>query len=583
MKRSIWARLLALLVVFAFVAAACGNDSDDGDTGGGDDAVDTAGDDGDTDGTDGDDGGTDGDDTTGDDGDADGTTDADGGDDSAAGAPCDATVPGTSIKFAPFFSTASFDPPYSSEALVGGTELAAVYDALIRYNIDTDSYEPHVAESLEPNDDFTVWTLTLRDGIAFEDGTPLDADAVLAHQARFFEPVEGQRIITTAVAFLQIIDESTKVDDLTIEYTLSIPWAGFPYVLNRSPGFVLNVNAVPDAADWAGFSSAPPPEAGIGPYVVESNTPGESIVLKARDDYWGGPVCIETFEVVSSAAGAVVGFGTSLEAFQNGDVNMAFLREPTAIKDSREAGINEELAFNDAGAVIIFNVRESAALSDPVLREGVAKAIDVDVLNERAYNGNLPTGKAFILEGSPRLTDAVETMATDPEEAATLIADSGFTGTLQMKCPTGPEAVEVGLATEAMLEAAGVQVEVENLPTGDQIALMATGDYDLACWGYSSGPDTAAPAYFRNLKSDSAVNRQGYQSEQMDELLIAAMGATNAELPAALADINNLYLAEFLGVPYGAIEEVVITADNLMGVKQTGQTVMLLDDAYIAE
>ena len=39
--------------------------------------------------------------------------------------------------------------------------------------------EGFLAESIEPNDDFTVWTITLRDGIKFHDGTPLDADAVI--------------------------------------------------------------------------------------------------------------------------------------------------------------------------------------------------------------------------------------------------------------------------------------------------------------------------------------------------------------------------------------------------------------------
>src|SRR5690606_2326016 len=56
----------------------------------------------------------------------------------------------------------------------GVTVAYAIYDPLMKRSADGE-VRPYLAESLEPNGDLTEWTLTLREGIEFHDGTPLDA------------------------------------------------------------------------------------------------------------------------------------------------------------------------------------------------------------------------------------------------------------------------------------------------------------------------------------------------------------------------------------------------------------------------
>ena len=57
-------------------------------------------------------------------------------------------------------------------------ELAAIYDTLMRFDPLTGKYEPLTAESMTPNADFTVWTLKLKPGVKFTDGTDYNVDAV---------------------------------------------------------------------------------------------------------------------------------------------------------------------------------------------------------------------------------------------------------------------------------------------------------------------------------------------------------------------------------------------------------------------
>src|SRR5690606_22913747 len=78
----------------------------------------------------------------------------------------------------------TFDPalaPFSRTGpggATGGVATQSVYDALIWVNYNTNEIIPRIAESVESNDDATVWTITLREGVQFSDGTPYDSAAV---------------------------------------------------------------------------------------------------------------------------------------------------------------------------------------------------------------------------------------------------------------------------------------------------------------------------------------------------------------------------------------------------------------------
>src|SRR5688572_8896394 len=135
-------KILSVLFCIALVAAACGDDGDD------DDAASQNGDG------------------------APSTTEAD------VGEP----VQGGTLTMGMCAFSIGLDPVIESgTGVAGGIELAALYDTLMRYNPDTAEFEPRVAESLTPNADFTKWTLKLRPGVKFTDGTAYDSAAVVTN------------------------------------------------------------------------------------------------------------------------------------------------------------------------------------------------------------------------------------------------------------------------------------------------------------------------------------------------------------------------------------------------------------------
>ena len=95
---------------------------------------------------------------------------------------------------------------------------------------------PYLAKSVTPNADNTVWTITLRDGIKFHDGTPLTADAVKQN-------IEAWRVGQLYSSIYKDITDVTVVDPLTLTITVSRPWVAFASYLyldgragHRGPG-----------------------------------------------------------------------------------------------------------------------------------------------------------------------------------------------------------------------------------------------------------------------------------------------------------------------------------------------------------
>src|SRR5699024_1651943 len=130
----------------------------------------------------------------------------------------------------------------------------------IRYDADSDEYLPQLAEKLDHDDDYTEWTLHLRDGAVFNDGSPVDAEAVAASFDRYVT-----RSGTHAQLWQTVVETVDTVDERTLRITLTSPWQQFPAMLTTGPGMVV----APSADDGAEFTPI-----GAGPFTVEDFQPG---------------------------------------------------------------------------------------------------------------------------------------------------------------------------------------------------------------------------------------------------------------------------------------------------------------------
>jgi peptide/nickel transport system substrate-binding protein len=482
---------------------------------------------------------------------------------------------GGSLTMGVYSENISMDPTVSAGyGVSGGIELAAVYDRLMRYEPTSGEWVPQMAESLEPNADFTVWTLTLRDGVTFGNGDLVTTEAVVhsIERARADTVRSGIRALARQAGTMAV------VDDLTMTFTLPTPWPGFPTVLADEAGMVVNP-AVVDSMDPAAFA-LDPAGAGAGAFEVERFVPGDEIVMTAKDDYWGGPVCIEQLRFVFVPGGAA-----TYEAFGLDELDVALIRDPLVAADVADDGVANFSTLVNMGEAILINAGQGGnpvPTSDVRLRQAVAHAIDPEQLAARAWEGNgLPT--SAVLSEPSLYFDGGEGPAYDPAKARALVdevkAEGAWDGSLRLVCPQRPE---FDLALEAMLEAGGFDVALNNtLTIADAItSVRVNGDYDVACWGL----DADDPDLWRRLNDNlnSANSRTGYASPEMDAALAALRGAMGIdETKAAMDQVQEVWNATVPAAPVAGVEQVVIYDDDVRGLLPTSKSVVLFSEAYL--
>jgi peptide/nickel transport system substrate-binding protein len=154
----------------------------------------------------------------------------------------------------------SLDPTATTTASAAGAlPYYAIYDALFTLGAGTGAVTPKIGLSLTPNSSQTVWTLTLRPGVKFSDGTPYDAAAVEFNWTRDKAP-------TSAIASAAAIIKSMKVvSPTTLQVTLAAPDSSFDRTVAQQLLFIASPTAV--KKEGASFGTHP---VGAGPFTLTS-------------------------------------------------------------------------------------------------------------------------------------------------------------------------------------------------------------------------------------------------------------------------------------------------------------------------
>jgi len=124
--------------------------------------------------------------------------------------------------------------------------LMNVYDGLVRYKSGTLEVEPALATAWEISEDGTEYTFTLREGVTFHDGSPFNAEAVVFNFERMLNedhPYHDTGPFPLAF-FFSSVSSVEAVDDLTVKFTLSEPYAPFLSNLAYPTGLIVSPAAV---------------------------------------------------------------------------------------------------------------------------------------------------------------------------------------------------------------------------------------------------------------------------------------------------------------------------------------------------
>lgn len=480
-------------------------------------------------------------------------------------------VDGGTLTVADFGEPRSLDTTKTyANGATGGSALAAIYDTLMRYDYETSTFVPQLAESLESNDDNTEWTLKLRDGVKFTDGTPLNADAFLANYAYYTASYGYQFQL-----LLGNVAKTEKVDDLTVKFTMNGPWARFPNMLAQGPGMVMAPAAYKDPENFKPI--------GAGPFKFKNYAPTEELVLDANKDYFNGAPHLDALRFVWLGA---VDDTPKLEALKSGAADTAFLRDSRVIEKAVEDDKAGGMMFSTGlGAALWINMREGRPGTDPRVREALNYAFDPVAYNERTADGTGQPTKLLFPSTSAWTTD-VTPPAADPEKAKELLKEAmadGYDGKISYTYGADADSQTEATTLKAFFEAVGFKVTLVPLRSvADQVQkLYIDHDFDLAVGAGSMLDVDPYAALSSILFSQSGSNSSGYVSEEMDGLLAELRTVPGpAEGKDVMTKIQELWDKDVPGIGINGGGSFLPWNDNVHGISPTTETMVLYDKAW---
>lgn len=480
--------------------------------------------------------------------------------------------PGGTLTYTLNVEADSLDPAGEFGAgSAGGSELTAIYDLLVRYDYAAGEYVPQLAESVEPNEDFSVWTVGLRDGVTFTDGTPLDAEAVKFSVERYLATSGGwSSLLGDALESVTVADPSTVV------FTLTRPWADFEFMLAQAPGNIVSPTAVAQYGDE--FLRNP---VGAGPFVLDHWAPGEELVLTPNPDYWGGKPYLDELRFTSAQTPQALA-----DLMTSGGTDVTQIRDPHVIRTLLGQEYGGFVDITNTGNILYINSAAGHPGEDVRVRQAIAAAIDPEAINQRAYDGEGLAGTEVFQDGS-RWANDVGGPAYDPDEAKRLLEEAkadGYDGSIEVT--TGPTEPEAALTIQAMLNAVGFQAEVAQVRTGQDLIskVLVDRDFDVSVYGASAtdDPGDIFTRYYDRIGREG--NFLGYDSPEMTQTLLdfAASGdeAEKKELAAQLQEIWNETMP-FL--PFSAAPVFLTWQDTVHGVQPSTQFQLLFDKAWVEQ
>ena len=279
----------------------------------------------------------------------------------------------------------TMDPMDTSDTLSGGVQ-RMMMDGLFGFD-ENMQIIPMLATSYEANDEATEYTIHLREGVSFTDGTPWNADALIANVNKWADKSLGLKRTT----FLcNVLDHAEKIDDYTVKIYLSQSFGAFISNLAHPATLIMSPKQIEAGEDAC--AQAP---VGTGQYKFVEWVAGDHMKVELNKDWWGydADVCGGTALADADAGFKSITFkpvaesATRVSAIQAGDAQIMW-SVPTESVDTLKGDSNVSVGMGDSIAVWYFFMNtQKAPFNDVKVREAMAYAINKEAYIQVVMNG----------------------------------------------------------------------------------------------------------------------------------------------------------------------------------------------------
>jgi peptide/nickel transport system substrate-binding protein len=411
-----------------------------------------------------------------------------------------------------------------------------VYDSLLDYDLTTYEVVPALVESYEISDDGLTWTLNVRQGVTFHDGSPMTAADVVWSFEQALKPEA-----TRTAPLLSFVESVEAVGDHTVEIALSQPDQLLPHTM-------IDIRVTP--VDYTAYNEAP---IGTGPFKFVSWDPNRQLTYERNEDYW-----IEELPYLDGLEIRTVP-DSSVLVIQliNGEVDLITAAPFGQIAQLVNAGMvtavppdDRAMGFYD----IILNTQREP-FDDPRVRQALSFAIDREAM-VRSLFGYATVQSNPIPRTSPAFAeDAMNYDVRDVDRARELLAEAGYpdgvefemfvhrTGALEWD--TGAQVIQQSAAD------AGFTVNIRGVDIGTWVDFVF-GQKDFQAGFSAKVPKPVEYDLIAHMFAKTVGDASGYQLENPEfyELLTAARSIADPdEYNEALMELQRIAMEGLPDIP----------------------------------
>jgi peptide/nickel transport system substrate-binding protein len=390
---------------------------------------------------------------------------------------------------------------------------------------------PYIMKDYTMSPDAKEFTVTLHEGLKWDDGQPLTAEDLV---------FTSQYVVKYKLSFgadmYAIVDKAEAINDTTVKFTLKEPQVSFM----TQVGFwvpIMPKHIYENVTDPMNFQY---PGTGYGPFKLKEYKKGEYYTFE-RVPNWplanngtGAYLQTVTFRVYPDPNALVL-------AMKNGEVNASASSLPVAAQKQLEASPDQfgVMRVNSLGfGYFGFNYKNEL-LRDVNVRKAIAMTIDRDALVNIALQGGAMKMETPI---SPVYTDMVKSQikfpAFDIEGAKSVLEQAGYkdiNGDGVRESPSGkplsfeligrtttPNVDAIANIFKANCEKAGIQINVKLVDPAtytERVTQQRTFDINVIDWGVIDDVDTSLDTIYA---SNATLNFMGFKNDKMDALLVQA-------------------------------------------------------------
>jgi len=442
--------------------------------------------------------------------------------------------------------------------------LCCVGEYLI-WNNDKGELEPRIAESWESTDGGTTWTIKIRQGVTFHDGSPLTADDVVYSITAHLDEANAS---TQAGTFAGVLEAAgvTKVDDSTIQIACLAPTGALPNLISSTTyGLIMIKNGEAAGEGWQATMN------GCGPWVLNTYTEGDRTTFTRNDAYWDTNriPAFDSLELIQfDSADAAVAQLTAGEI----DAVVAKINPSTAA--AVDTNVVELVRVPSASHLMVHMRNDFGPFQDKRIRKAAALTLARADYLSGVLLGEGVLGNDSIIDAYPTLKDtSVPQREIDLDAAKALMEEAGVADGFDVDLSSYSRD-DINLLApflKSSLAEIGINVTIKQAdsyytePWSAQESKKQESNYwvesnfGITDFGHRGSPDVVLN---RVIKSTGDWNAAQYKSDDMDAAITAFVtGATEADRQAAAKTIQEIaledspYIFLYFDVATGAVRK----------------------------